>query len=223
MTARLLRLAALVAALVLVPAGASAQGDQQKLVNTAAATVESLRADPHYAAQLEPLIAGAKAVLVVPELIKAGFILGGEYGMGVMLARRGDGQWSYPAFYTLAAGSFGLQAGFQDAEVVFAVMTEKGLAALMNNAVKFGADLGITLFAIGGGFEASTTTNLNADVIAFSRSVGIFGGGSLEGAVLKPRATWNAAYYGGAVTPEVILLGGAENTKADALRAALGR
>ncbi len=215
-------LALVVSALVARPA--SAQLDQQRLVNNAVATVERLSADPDFVARVKPLLNRAKAVLIVPHLVKAGFILGGEYGMGVLLAKRPDGQWSYPAFYTLGAGSFGLQAGVQDAEVLFAIMSDKALSAIMNNAVKFGADLGIAILGLGGGTETSTTTNLSVDVYAYSRAVGLFGGGSLEGAIIKPRSTWNSAYYGNGTSPEAILLGGAAaNEKAEALRSLLGR
>lgn len=214
------------AALLLATAArpAAAQVDQQRLVNSAAATVERLRADPNSSQHVAPLLEGAKAVLIVPNLLKAGFILGGEYGMGVLLAKRADGGWSYPAFYTLAAGSLGIQAGVQDSEVVFAIMTDKALAALMSSAVKLGADLGLAVLVVGAGMEASTTTNLGADVYAFSRSMGLFGGGSLEGALVKPRGTWNAVYYGVGTTPEAIVVeGSASNPAADPLRDALAR
>lgn len=217
------KLLALLALALLRPLPAAAQVDQQKLVNSAQTTVERLRTDSNYDSHWGPLLQSARAVLIVPNLVKAGFILGGEYGMGVMVLRRGDGSWSSPAFYTLTAGSFGLQAGFQDAEVLFAIMSERALQAVMTNAIKFGADLGLAIMVLGGGMEAATTTNFGADIYAFSRAVGLFGGGSLEGAVIKPRSTWNTAYYGDAVTPEEILLGDLVNPQADGLRQTLGQ
>jgi lipid-binding SYLF domain-containing protein len=215
-------LALLVGLLLAAPLPAAAQVDQQKLVNAAQASVERLRTDPNYDSHWGPLLQSARAVLIVPNLVKAGFILGGEYGMGVMLLRRADGNWSSPAFYTVTAGSFGIQAGFQDAEVMFAVMSERALQAIMANSLKFGADLGLAIMVLGGGMEAATTTNFGADIYAFSRAVGLFGGGSLEGAVIKPRSTWNAAYYGRTLTPEDILHGETISPQADALRQTLG-
>jgi len=213
----------LLALAVLSPLPAVAQVDQQKLVNSAQTTVERLRSDPQYDELWAPLLQSARAVLIIPDLIKAGFILGGEYGMGVMLLRRTDGSWSSPAFYTLTAGSFGFQAGLQDAEVLFTIMSERALQAVMANAVKFSADLGLAIMVLGGGIEAATTTSFGADIYAFSRAVGLFGGGSLEGAVIKPRSTWNAAYYGEAVTPDEILMGRQTNPQADGLRQTLGQ
>ncbi len=191
---------------------AAAQVDQQRLINSAAATVERLRTDPNSNQHVAPLLESAKAVLIVPNLLKAGFILGGEYGMGVLLAKRHDGGWSYPAFYTLAAGSLGIQAGVQDSEVLFAIMTDKALSALLSSSV------------VGAGMEASTTANLGADIYAFSRGMGLFGGGSLEGAMVKPRGTWNSVYYGVGTTPEAIVIdGSARNLGADPLLNALAR
>lgn len=220
---RLMRCLA-IALLVMGTAGpAAAQVDQQKLVNSAQSAVERLQTDSNYDAHWGPLLQSARGVLIVPSLVKAGFILGGEYGMGLMLVRRPDGSWSYPAFYTLTAGSLGLQAGFQDSEVMFVIMTDRALQAIMSNAVKVGADLGLAITVLGGGMEASTTTNLGADIYAFSRAVGLFGGGSLEGAVIKARSTWNNAYYGDALAPEQILMGTAVNPQADGLRQTLAR
>jgi lipid-binding SYLF domain-containing protein len=221
----ILRWAAFAAMLLLATARpAMAQVDQQRLVNSAAATVERLRGDPDSNQHVAPLLENAKAVLIVPNLLKAGFILGGEYGTGVLLARRAEGGWSYPAFYTLAAGSLGIQAGVQDSEVLFAIMTDKALSALMASSVKFGADLSLAVLVVGAGMEASTTANLGADVYAFSRTMGLFGGGSLEGAMVKPRGTWNSVYYGVGTTPEAIVVeGSARNAAADPLRDALAR
>lgn len=218
-----LRIAAAIVLFGLTVPSARAQVEQERLVSNAAATVERLRSDDSFA-QLAPMFARAKAVLIVPSLVKAGFILGGEYGTGVLLVRRDDGSWSDPAFYTLGAGSLGLQAGIQNSEVLFTIMTDQALAALLGSAVKFGTDVGVAFLAIGGGWEASTTVNLGADIYAFSHAVGLFGGGSLEGAVVKARTTWNAAYYGNAASADDILLRrAAAHPQAKVLRDALGR
>lgn len=223
MRAMLAALAALVV-LAVAPPPAAAQAEQQKLVNLAAATVERLRSDSNFQQTMLARLQRARAVLIIPNLVKAGFIIGGEYGNGVLLVRGEDGAWSHPAFYTLAATSLGIQAGVQDSEVMFLIMSDRSLKAIMNNAVKLGADLSVAVLAAGAGMEASTTTALGADVLAFSHTIGIFGGGSLEGAMIKPRPTWNAAYYGGGLSAEAILLQrAASNPEAEKLRDILAR
>jgi len=204
-------------ALVSAPA-AAAKNDQQQTVTSATATLERLKTDESYRQNLAPLLARARAVLIIPHLVKAGFVVGGEYGEGVLLARGVDG-WSQPAFYALIAGSLGLQVGIQDAEVIFIIMSDKALNAVMNNSLKLGADVGVAFLTAGAGVEASTTTNMRADIYAFSHSVGFFGGGALEGAVIKPLGTWNSAYYRKSVAPADILLNGAvANAGTDRLR-----
>lgn len=156
--------------------------------------------------ELNGYVRRARGLLIVPELVKGGFIVGAEAGSGVLMVRGSDGSWSAPAFYTLAAGSIGLQIGGQVSEVVFTVMNEGAVEALLRNEVKLGADLSITLGPIGKGLEASTTTNLSADIFAFSKAVGAFGGGALEGAKLFTREQLNQEYYGPGATPRAIVI-----------------
>jgi lipid-binding SYLF domain-containing protein len=146
-------------------------------------------------------------VLVVPSLIKGGFILGAEGGSGVLLARDARGQWSGPAFYTLGTGSIGLQAGVQDSEVILVIVTEKGLNAILDKSFKLGADASVAAGPIGGaGVAAATTAGLGADIYAFARTRGAFAGISLEGTAVVRREAWNKAYYGKAVDPRAILI-----------------
>ena len=164
----------------------------------------------------------ARAVLIVPELIKGGLIVGAEGGSGVLLVRGADGTWSAPAFYTLAAGSLGLQFGVQISEVVFTVMTDSAVEALLNSEFKLGADASVAMGPLGAGIEASSTTNIGADIYAFSRAVGLFGGGALEGAKILNRQDYNDGYYGAAALPrEVVIERKFFNPQADKLREAL--
>lgn len=168
-------------------------------------------------------ISDAKAVVVLPTVIKAGFIGGGEGGNGVLLVRGADGAWSQPAFYTLGAASIGLQAGIQDTEVVLVIRSDEALQAIIEHQGKLGADAGLTVGVIGVGMEAATTTNLGPDVLAFANAVlGAYGGASFEGAVLARRNDLNEAFYGTGAEPKAILFQRSfANAKADALRAAL--
>ena len=201
-------LVAILAAVFLVtgqarPAGAAS--DAEELVEESRFTIERLLVDDQLP-QLKRHVTSARGLLIIPELVKGGFILGAEAGSGVFMVRGDDGTWSAPAFYTLAAGSIGLQIGGQVSEVVFTLMNDGAVEALLRSEIKLGADLSVAVGPFGKGLEASTTTNLNADIFAFSRAVGAFGGGALEGAKLFTRTKLNEAYYGAGATPRSIMI-----------------
>ncbi len=177
--------------------------DAQRLVDKARLTVDAFRDDENMSA-LRALARDAKAVFVVPQLIKGGFIFAAEGGTGVLVTRN-DG-WSGPAFYTMGAGSIGLQIGGQASEVVLVLMTDRALDAVLQNKVKLGGDVGVAAGPVGGGLETSITTNLRADIYTYAKSKGLFAGISLEGAVIAERGKMNRAYYGQSVSPEDIVL-----------------
>ena len=196
----------LVIALAAALSSSAARADeQQNLVDRARITLDSF-IDAPAMGEMRELMARARAVLVIPQMLKAGFVVGGAGGSGVLLARdpKAD-DWSEPAFYTLGAGSVGLQIGASASEVVMVVLTERGLDAILKNKVKLGADLSAAAGPVGVGAGAAATSNLNVDVVSFSRNKGLFAGVSLEGAVLYPRAAWNQKYYGRVVTPANIV------------------
>lgn len=201
---------------------ARALTDQEELVEKSRITIEALMADPDYAA-LSNLLQDASGVLIVPELVKGGFFFGAEGGNGVLLARQADGTWSPPSFVVLASGSFGLQFGGQISEVVLAINSEKGLNAILNRKARIGADVSAALFTVGAGVEAGTGMDRNADMIAFSRSKGLFAGGALEGSVISEKKAWNKAYYGTDAAPRDILDGRHGNAHSGPLAAALPR
>lgn len=199
---------AVLAAVLLVPGPARpalAASAAEELVEESRFSLERMLVDDELP-QLRRYVTRARGLLIVPQLVKGGFIFGAEAGTGVLMVRGGDGSWSAPAFYTLAAGSIGLQIGGQVSEVVFTVMSEGAVEALLRSGVKLGVDLSITVGPIGKGLEASTTTNLSADVFAFSKNVGLFGGGALEGAKLFARKKLNETYYGTGATPRAIVI-----------------
>ncbi len=164
----------------------------------------------------------AAGVAIFPAVYKAGFFVGAEGGNGLVIARDTHGNWGYPAFYTLAGGSWGIQFGGQRAGVVLIMRSRKAVEAVLKHQGKAGADLGIALGSIGTGLEGSTTTNLAADIFAFSDAKGLFGGFSLEGTAIVRRNDLNRQYYGADVTPASILIEHAQqNAHADTLRDAL--
>ncbi len=170
--------------------------DARHVIDEAAIAVERVRGEHRPSGQLSALLQKTRGVLVIPSYYKAGFILGGSYGDGVLLKRKRDGTFGDPAFYRMTSGSVGLQAGMQSAEILFMILTDKGMQAVLDDEFKIGATVGISIGAIGAGAEAATTTNVGNDIVAFSLNAGLFAGGSFEGGVIKPRKDWNAAVYG---------------------------
>lgn len=208
------------AALMLSPgATADEAEDAQRLVDKVRITVDVFRDDPQMGA-LRALARDAKALFIVPQLIKGGFILAGEGGTGILVTRKGG--WSAPAFYTMGAGSIGFQIGGQTSEVVLVLMTDRALDAVLQNKVKLGADVGVAAGPVGGGMETATTTNFRADIYTYAKSKGLFAGVSFEGAVIAERGKMNRAYYGQRVSPEDIVQSrSVDNPGASRLRTSL--
>lgn len=190
------------------------------LVDSARWTVEAMKnRDDDIARLLRANLASARGVAIFPTVTKGAFVIGAQGGSGVVLARNADGTWSQPAFYYLGAGSFGLQAGFQSAQIILVLRSEGAVKSIISGQSKFGADLQFALGEVGGGISAATTTNLGADIVGFASASGLYGGMSLEGAGIIRRNDLNKAFYGRNVDPESILLGGAvANPQADQLR-----
>ncbi len=170
--------------------------DARHILDESAITVQRVRDELKDSSDMDELLQRSKGVLIVPSYYKLGFIVGGAYGDGVLLKRMPEGEFGDPAFYRMTAGSLGLQAGMNAASVVFMILTEKGLSAILDDEFKIGANVGMTLGTLGVGAEAATTTHVGKDIVAYSQSKGLFAGGAFEGAVIKPRRDWNAAVYG---------------------------
>lgn len=170
--------------------------DARHILDEAAITVQRVREELKSSGDMDSLLQRSKGVLIVPSYYKLGFIVGGAYGDGVLMQRLPEGGFGDPAFYRMTAGSFGLQAGMNAASVVFMILTEKGLSAILNDEFKIGANVGMTLGTLGIGAEAATTTHVGKDIVAYSKSAGLFAGGAFEGAIIRPRKDWNAAVYG---------------------------
>jgi len=151
-------------------------------------------------------MAKAKAVLIIPELVQGGFIVGAAGGRGVLVARSSPNDWSYPAFYDMGSGSLGFQVGGKVSEIVFIIVTEKGLNAILNSKFKFGAEAGVTMVAVGAGIEGATTAAGGADIVAYSNSNGLFAGASVEGSYLDADNEWNTLYYGQGATARSIVV-----------------
>ena len=186
---------------------AAAQSEQQKLVNKADVTLSNFLRDPQMT-WLQQNIGRAKAVLIAPEIVKAGFIFGGSGGRAVLIAKEG-GKWHGPSFYTMATASVGFQAGVQVSENVTLVMTEKGMNSMLAANFKIGGDASAAAGPVGAGAKSDIT----ADLVSFSRAKGVYGGVNLDGTLVNLSDDWNQAYYGKPVQPVDILIKGAASNK----------
>ncbi len=205
--------------LLLVPA-AHAQTEQAQLVTRAQTTLSNFLCDPQMT-WLQQNIGRAKAVLIAPEVVKAGFIFGGSGGRAVLVAHDAtSGKWRGPGFYTLATASVGFQAGIAASENVTLVMTEKGLNTLLAPSVKLGGDASVAAGPVGAGASSDVTT----DFVAFARSKGVYGGLNLDGTVISVNNEWNSAYYGKSVLPpDIVVRGSVQNKQADPLLAEIAK
>ena len=152
----------------------------------------------------------ADCVIVLPSVKKAGFIIAGQYGRGLMTCRSGsnfDGQWSAPIMMQSSGGSVGLQAGGQATDFVVLVMNSKGARAVMNGKAKLGADASVAAGPVGRDAEASTNAAMSAQMLSYSRAQGIFAGVSLSGTSLGPDSGANEKIYGKKVNGEQIFAG----------------
>lgn len=209
--------------LALAPGVAWAQNNVQALVDRSTLSLQGMM-EPGASDQAQAMLERARAVLICPRVFAAGFIVGGSGGQCVMAARAANGTWSYPAFFTIGSASVGFQLGLKDSELVMMVMTNRGLDALLSSHFKIGADASAVVATIGGGVEGATTTAAGADIVAFTKSRGVFAGVSLGGSVLSAKSDWDAAYYGRQVdTRQIVLQMAASNPGADPLRALLTR
>jgi lipid-binding SYLF domain-containing protein len=216
-------LTALAFVLLMLPGLARAQSEQQQLVDRSTLALQDLLGDTDPMSAV-PMLRKARAVMVCPRVFKAGFFFGGEGGNCVLAARDAGGSWSYPAFFAIGSGSFGLQIGIQDSQFIMMILTDKGLNAIMDNQFKIGGDASIAVAMYGAGVQGDTTAGLGADIVAFTLARGLYGGISLQGSVMAPRPEWNQAYYGQPMgARQVVLQMQGTNAGADPLRLVLTR
>jgi lipid-binding SYLF domain-containing protein len=196
--------------------------NQQQLVDKAKMTLEKFAANPNIG--WTPTQARyAKAILIVPQLLKGALLFGFEGGTGVLLVRDEEtGEWSQPAFYKLRTGSFGLQIGAQSSDMVFLVMTEKGVESFYSSSFRLGGDVSIALGPVGAGAKGQTSLTLSFDMLAYTSDQGLYAGISAEGAGVITRAKWNERYYERGTRPtDILVKHTVSNPGSNKLRAAL--
>ena len=216
-------LTAIIAVLLLAVPQAARASDQQDTVDEAYVLMRSIRTGSGAATNIRELLHRCRGILIVPELVKGGFIFGAQGGSGVLLVRDPKSNtWSPPAFYTMGAGSIGLQIGVEVSKIALIIMNDKALNAVMRAEFKIGAEAGIAVVTLGGGAEASTTAAGGADIYALAESAGLFGGVAIQGGIVKPRTDQDHAYYGPNVTAQdIVLRRAAKNPGAEHLRSVL--
>jgi SH3 domain-containing YSC84-like protein 1 len=188
---------------------AASAADVQKLderIEAAHLVLHELMATPDKGIP-EDVAAKATCVAVIPGFKKGAFIVGGQYGQGVVTCRTGHG-WSAPAFIQLTGASFGLQAGGQSTDLVLLATTHDAFQRLLQDKVKLGGDLAVAAGPVGRNAQASTTELANAAILTYSRSKGLFAGVDLTGDVVHQNTDDTRDYYGKDLSFETILGGG---------------
>ena len=160
------------------------------------------------------LLRDAKAVAVIPDMLKVGFIFGGRRGEGLISVKSPDGTWSNPSFITMTGGSVGFQAGVSSTDVVLVFRTQHGVDSIVRGKFTLGADASAAAGPVGRTANASTDGQLKAEIYSYSRSRGLFAGVALDGSVLRIDYDANAAVYGAGITPRRIFEGGVTHVPA---------
>ena len=181
--------AASVLALTIFVLPAQAAGDKGEVLGNADRTVTHLKHDPAFSTAAR-MMDGARAVYIVPKLVKGGFIFGAEGGEGVLVRRTAHG-WGEPKFYDMGSASFGLQAGLEQAELVFIINSGRALAGIEHGNFKLGAGAGLTIVNLSSGAEGATTSH-GGDIVVWTSGSGAYAGLTFNGSVISPDKDMNS-------------------------------
>ena len=187
--------------------GAWADGSKQrKILRASHLVLEEIQKSPDQQIPMN-LISKAKAIIVFPTMLKAGFFVGARYGKGIASVRSEEtGEWGPPAFLFTTGGSFGFQFGAQAIDLILLVMSQRGLEGLLNEQFTLGGDIAISTGPVGRHAEASADVFMQGEIYSYSRSKGLFGGVSLKGTIITSDSDANLTYYGHPYTSKEILL-----------------
>jgi lipid-binding SYLF domain-containing protein len=228
MNTRNITAAALVIALAVAPAlagtvglapAAALQGasDQVKKIEDAVRVLEEMMKESDKSIPVS-LIQSCSGIAVIPDVIRAGLVIGGRHGKGVLLVRTASGGWSDPSFIDIKGGSIGWQAGVQSADVVLVFRTPRSLENIVEGDFTLGADVGVAAGPLGRTAEASTDSALKAEILSYSRSRGLYAGLTLQGSSIQDDRKANRAFYGSDISPKDILAGKATGVPEAAAR-----
>ena len=194
MFTRVVAATVLATALTLLPISAGAQQVETDRVAEAARVLDEVLSAPDKGVP-QAIIEKAQAVVVIPDTVKGALLIGAQRGKGVMSVKK-DGTWSAPAFVTLTGGSVGLQIGGQATDIVLVVVNERGIDSLAQNTFKIGGDASVAAGPVGREAAASTDYKLEAQILSYSRSRGLFAGVSLAGSTIRADRNANEKIYG---------------------------
>jgi len=188
--------------------------DQVKKVEDAIRVLEEMMKESDKSIP-ESLIRDCAGIAIIPDVIRAGLVIGGRHGRGVVLVRTSGG-WSDPAFIEITGGSIGWQAGVQSADIVLVFRTSKGIENISGGKFTLGADAGIAAGPLGRSAEASTDSELKAEILSYSRSRGLYAGLTLQGTSIQEDRKANRDFYGAEISPKDIFAGKAPSAPAAA-------
>lgn len=187
-------------------------GETEK-VETATDVVKQMTAIPEQAIPPE-LLKNAHGLAVIPGVIKAGYVVGGSYGTGILTVRNDQGGWSPPLFVKIVAGSVGWQIGAESTDLVLVFKTARSVRGIVKGTFTLGADAAVAAGPVGRHGEAATDAELKAEILSYSRSRGLFAGISLQGSKISIDHKADAAFYGKAIRPAEIIEGKRGNPEA---------
>jgi lipid-binding SYLF domain-containing protein len=187
--------------------------DEAKRVQEAATVFDEIMAAEDQAIP-RAIMGKAAGIAIFPNTIKAGFIVGGMRGRGIISSRSEGGSWSAPAFLTLTGGSIGLQIGGQAADLVLVINEGRGLEALVSNQFKLGVDAAVAAGPVGRDAQASTDLQLRAQILSYSRSRGLFAGVTINGSTIRQDRDANQRFYGKPLDTKQIIFGPAPESPA---------
>jgi lipid-binding SYLF domain-containing protein len=190
----------------------STLNDDVERINNSAAVFQEIMNAPDKGIPQE-LLESAKCIAIIPAVKEFAFVAGGEYGKGLVTCRTKDG-WSAPSFLTVGGGSLGFQIGGSSTDLIMVFRNRTGFESLLSDKFKIGADATAAAGPVGRHADASTDIKMNAEILTWSRSRGIFAGISLNGAVVEPDKSGNRAMYGENANPKEILKGSVQVPKA---------
>ncbi|MGB3394632.1 MAG: lipid-binding SYLF domain-containing protein, partial [Stenotrophomonas sp.] len=190
----------------LLPAIAVAGPQEDQRARNAVRVLGEIQEIPEQAIP-DKLLDEGRAILVIPDTIKAGLVIGGRRGHGLMSVKGSDGSWSNPVFIKLTGGSIGFQAGVQSSDVILVFRNDRSLDNIVNGKFTLGADAGVAAGPVGRSAAAATDGQLKAEIWSWSRARGLFAGVALDGAVLSIDDAANLDAYGQGITPRMILEG----------------